>query len=128
MVDSVCGRLEGRFRYSNSLVYNNFPWPENPSKQNVERVERAAEKVLKTREEFPDSTLADLYDPIAMPPKLVKAHQELDRAVDLCYRPQVFVDEIRRIEYLFELYEKLSSSLISAPKAKGKRGRKPSSN
>ncbi|MCK5720505.1 MAG: class I SAM-dependent DNA methyltransferase [Thiomargarita sp.] len=100
----VCGRLEGRIRYSNEIVYNNFPWPKNPTKKNQNKVETAVQKVLDVRTEFPDSSLADLYDPLTMPPKLIKAHQALDKVVDLCYRPQVFANEMVRIEYLFYLY------------------------
>jgi len=62
--------------------------------------------------EFPDSSLADLYDPLTMPPKLVKAHQTLDKAVDLCYRPQAFTSERNRIEFLFELYEQYTAPLL----------------
>lgn len=86
----VCGRLESRFRYSNTIVYNNFPWPENPTDKQKEIVEKAAQAVLDARAQFPESSLADLYDPNTMPPVLVKAHQALDKAVDQCYRSQPF--------------------------------------
>jgi hypothetical protein len=114
----VCGRLESRFRYSNTIVYNNFPWPENPTDKQLKLVEEKAQNVLDARKEFPDSSLADLYDPLTMPPALVKAHQELDKAVDLCYRPQPFPNETKRIEFLFELYEKYTNPLLSAKKSK----------
>lgn len=65
------------------------------------------------RAEFEGSSLADLYDPLTMPPKLVKAHQELDKAVDLCYRPQAFTNEKNRIEYLFELYQEYTEPLLN---------------
>ncbi|NQT77615.1 MAG: class I SAM-dependent DNA methyltransferase [Bacteroidetes bacterium] len=104
-VKYTCGRLKGDFRYSNEIVYNNFPWPINPSVKNREQVEVKAQKVLDARAQYPDSSLADLYDPLTMPPKLTRAHQELDRAVDLCYRPQAFTNEMARIEFLFGLYE-----------------------
>jgi hypothetical protein len=68
------------------------------------------------------ASLADLYDPLSMPPALVKAHAELDRAVDLCYRPQQFTSERQRVEYLFGLYEQLTAPLL--PAAKPKRPRK----
>ncbi len=80
----------------------------------------AAQAVLDARKKFPDATLADLYDPLVMPPALVKAHSELDRAVDLCYRPQPFQNDRQRVEHLFALYEKLSVPLI-APAKKGRR-------
>jgi restriction-modification enzyme MmeI-like protein len=111
----VCGRLESRYRYSNKLVYNNFPWPEGPAAKQYAAVETAAEGVLEVRKKFPDATLADLYDPLSMPPALVKAHAQLDRAVDLCYRPQPFENDRQRVEYLFALYEKLTAPLIPLP-------------
>jgi len=120
-VKYVCGRLESRFRYSNDIVYNNFPWPENPTEKQIKIVEEKAQKVLDTRKEFPNSSLADLYDPLTMPPALVKAHQELDKAVDLCYRSQPFASETKRIEFLFELYEKYTNPLLAA----GKKNKRP---
>jgi hypothetical protein len=114
----VCGRLESRFRYSKDIVYNNYPFPENVSDKQKQKVETAAQKVLDTRAKYPDSSLADLYDPLTMPPDLVKAHQALDKAVDLCYRPQPFVSELNRIEYLFSLYEALSAPLLKVEKKK----------
>jgi type I restriction-modification system DNA methylase subunit len=119
-VKYVCGRLKSDYRYSKDIVYNNFPWPENPSEKQVQQVEKAAQKVLDVREEFPESSLADLYDPLTMPPALVKAHNELDKAVDLCYRPQPFASETKRIEYLFELYEKYTAGLFVEGKKKRK--------
>jgi hypothetical protein len=108
----VCGRLESRYRYSNKLVYNNFPWPEAPTDKQRAAVEAAAQAVLDARKQFPDSSLADLYDPLSMPPVLAKAHAQLDRAVDLCYRPQPFENDRQRVEYLFALYEKLAAPLL----------------
>jgi hypothetical protein len=105
-VKSVCGRLESRFRYSKDIVYNNYPWPENPSDKQVKAIEIAAQNVLDARAQFPNSSLADLYDPLTMPPVLIKAHNALDKAVDLAYRPQAFTSEANRMVFLFELYEK----------------------
>jgi hypothetical protein len=119
-VKYVCGRLKSDYRYSNDIVYNNFPWPENPSQKQIKTVEEKAQKVLDTRKEFPKSCLADLYDQLTMPPALVKAHQELDKAVDLCYRPQPFPNEIKRIEFLFELYENYTQPLIQKARVKKK--------
>jgi hypothetical protein len=116
----TCGRLESRYSYSNTIVYNNFPWPENPTDKQKEAVEKAAQAVLDARAQFPDSSLADLYDPNTMPPALVKAHQQLDKAADLCYRPQPFVNETKRIEYLFELYDKYTAGLF-VEEGKGKK-------
>lgn len=114
----ICGRMKSDYSYSNSLVYNNFPWPENPSEKQKESVEKAAQAVLDARAQYPDSSLADLYDPNTMPPVLVKAHQALDKAVDLCYRPQPFINETKRIEYLFELYDKYTNGLFAGEKKK----------
>ncbi|HBD93247.1 MAG: methylase [Spirochaetes bacterium RIFOXYB1_FULL_32_8] len=105
-VRNTCGRLKSDFRYSNTIVYNNFPWPENPSDDKKNAVETAAQKVLDVRLKYPDSSLADLYDPNTMPADLVKAHNELDKAVDGCYRKEPFKSEAARMEFLFELYEK----------------------
>lgn len=105
-VKSVCGRLENRFRYSKDIVYNNYPWPENPSDKQIKAIEIAAQKVLDARQQFPNSSLADLYDPLTMPSALVKAHNALDKAVDLAYRPQAFTSDSNRMEFLFNLYEK----------------------
>lgn len=116
----TCGRLESRYSYSNTIVYNNFPWPETPTDKQKETVEKAAQAVLDARAQFPDSSLADLYDPNTMPPVLVKAHQALDKAVDLCYRPQPFTSEAKRIEFLFELYDRYTAGLFT----KEKKGRK----
>ena len=112
----TCGRMKSDYNYSNSIVYNNFPWPEAPTDKQKQSVEDAAQAVLDARTQFPDSSLADLYDPNTMPPVLVKAHQHLDKAVDLCYRPQPFPSEAKRIEYLFELYEKYTSGLFQPDK------------
>ena len=117
----TCGRLESRFSYSNTIVYNNFPWPENPTEKQKEAIEKAAWKVLDVRAAFPGSSLADLYDPLTMPPALVKAHQELDKAVDLAYRPQPFINETKRMEFLFELYDKYTAGLFVPEKKKRKR-------
>ncbi|MEO8231565.1 MAG: type IIL restriction-modification enzyme MmeI, partial [Ignavibacteriota bacterium] len=108
-------------RYSNDIVYNNFPWPLNPTEKQIKTVEEKAQKVLDTRKDFPNSSLADLYDPLTMPPALVKAHQELDKAVDLCYRAQPFPNETKRIEFLFELYEQYRKPLLAEKKTKKKK-------
>lgn len=115
-VNYVCGRLESRYRYSKDIVYNNFPWPMQPSEKQVEAIETAAQKVLDARAEYPNSSLADLYDPLTMPPNLVKAHNDLDRAVDLSYRPQPFPSESKRMEFLFDLYEQYLSVLFAKKK------------
>jgi hypothetical protein len=125
-VKYVCGRLKSDYRYSKDIVYNNYPFPENISDKQKQKVETAAQNVLDTRQKYPDSSLADLYNPLTMPPDLVKAHQTLDKAVDLCYRPQPFVNELNRIEHLFSLYETLSAPLLNVEKKKRTRTKKNS--
>tara|TARA_R110002073_G_scaffold40240_3_gene114059 strand:- start:10865 stop:13750 length:2886 start_codon:yes stop_codon:yes gene_type:complete len=119
-VKYTCGRLKSDYRYSKDIVYNNFPWPKEPSEKNKQKVEVKAQKVLDVRATFLESSLADLYHPLTMSPTLVKAHQELDKAVDLCYRPQAFINETTRIEYLFDLYNQYTAPLLNASKKKKK--------
>jgi hypothetical protein len=111
-VKYVCGRLKSDFRYSNSLVYNNYPFPENPTEKQIKTIEEKAQNVLEVRALFPTSSLADLYSPLTMPPALVKAHNELDKAVDAAYSKQTFSSEAKRMEFLFELYEKYTAGLF----------------
>ena len=79
-VRAVCGRLEMRYRYSNDVVYNNFPWP-SPTEAQKSKIEQTAQSILDARALYPDCSLADLYDDLTMPPELRKAHQANDRAV-----------------------------------------------
>jgi hypothetical protein len=130
----TCGRLKSDYRYSNTIVYNNFPWPTvevKPAKpqQNTAQaaIETAAQAVLDARAQFPGSSLADLYDPLTMPPALVKAHQKLDSAVDAAYAQdavhpgkKAYATDAERVAYLFELYQRLTS-LLPTEKAKKKR-------
>jgi hypothetical protein len=115
-VRHVCGRLESRYRYSTRLVYNNYPWPAAVTDKQRSAVAAAAQAVLDARAQYPTSTLADLYDPLTMPAPLLKAHQQLDRAVDRCYRPEPFPSDRHRVEYLFALYEQLTAPLVAAAK------------
>lgn len=107
-VRSVCGRLKSDFRYSAGIVYNNFPWPDNPSNDTRARIEAAAQGVLDVRAKHPEATLADLYDPLTMPTALLKAHQTLDRAVDAAYTRKKFHGDADRVAFLFELYAKMA--------------------
>ena len=120
-VKSVCGRLESRYRYSKDIVYNNFPWAENPSEKQIRQIEEKAQKVLEVRSNFPKSSLADLYNPLTMPPTLIKAHNDLDKAVDSAYRTAPFTSEANRMVYLFELYEKYTADLFTKEKPKKKK-------
>jgi len=117
-VKSVCGRLKSDFRYSKDIVYNNYPWPENPTEKQIAKIEEKSQKVLEVRSSFPKSSLADLYYPLTMPPTLIKAHIELDKAVDAAYKPQAFTSEANRMEFLFELYEKYTADLFTKGKTK----------
>ena len=101
----ICGRIKSDYRYSNELVYNNYPFPKNVSEKQKKAVEEKAQNVLNIRSQFSDCSLADLYDPLSMPPNLKKAHQELDKAVDNCYGSKLFKNDKERIEFLFGLYE-----------------------
>ena len=111
----VAGRLESRYRYSNQIVYNNFPWPRDPSDAQKQAVEQAAQAVLDARAQFPGASLADLYDPLAMPPELRRAHQDLDRAVDAAYGRKKFAADAERVAFLFDHYRQYTSLLPAAP-------------
>lgn len=109
--------------YFRSGIWNNYPWPDAPSDKQRAAIEAAAQAVLDARAQFPQSSLADLYDPLTMSPVLVKAHQALDRAVDACYRKAAFNSDAQRVEFLFERYQQLTSLL---PTASVKKTRKKS--
>ena len=136
----VGGRLKSDFQYSALIVYNNFPWPDlpepatgpgtgaapiasspssgsapvapsiSPSQKKRTAIEAAAQSVLDARASFPEASLADLYDPLAMPPALTKAHQQLDKAVDAAYAFKGQTDDANRVAFLFGLYEQISES------------------
>ena len=106
---AVCGRLEMRYSYSNTIVYNNFPWP-NPTEEQKAKIEQTAQAILDARALYPDSSLADLYDELTMPVELRKAHQENDRAVMLAYGFPVksTFTESQCVAELFKLYQELT--------------------
>lgn len=112
--------MKSDYQYSVNIVYNNFPWPLDVSDRQRGVVEACAEEVLAVRDSFKGQTLADLYDPLAMPKTLRDAHKDLDRAVDKCYRSAPFESERQRVEYLFDLYQKLITPL-TAEKPKRRR-------
>jgi hypothetical protein len=122
---SVCGRLKSDFSYSISIVYNNYPWPgfagEPLSDKQRNAIEQAAQCVLDARARFADASLADLYDPLTMPPALLKAHQKLDAAVDAAYQPsggkKTYTSDAERVAFLFDLYQRITS-LLPVPAAK----------
>ncbi len=107
-VHAVAGRLEMRYRYGGDLVYNNFPWPECTEAQQ-EKIAELAQGVLDARALYPDSSLADLYDPLTMPPELVAAHRKLDSAVEKAYGRK-FTDDAERVAFLFEKYSELTQT------------------
>jgi len=124
-VRAVCGRLKSDYRYSAGIVYNNFPWPDaalspgpSPASGRGEKtqadIEAAAQAVLDARAQFPDASLADLYDPLTMPPALLRAHQKLDAAVDKAYGKTGFKSDAERVAFLFERYQALTSLLPQA--------------
>ena len=104
---AVCGRLKSDYSYSNTIVYNNFPWPEVDEEQR-ERISQTAQAILDARALYPDSSLADLYDPVTMPPELLKAHRENDRAVMAAYGFPTTLTESEIVARLFSLYSKLT--------------------
>lgn len=113
----TCGRLKSDFRYSASIVFNNFPWPLSRDPSREQAVAEKGQQVLDVRAGFAGASLADLYDPHTMPPELVKAHRELDRAVDAAYLAQLppslasrpkFESDAQRVAFLFELYRHLA--------------------
>ncbi len=110
----TCGRLKSDYRYSNEIVYNNYPWTNGISKKQKEAVEKLAQSILDTREKYVNegSTLANLYHTSSMPDDLLKAHQKLDIAVDKCYRDTPFTTDAKRIEFLFELFDSYTGDLF----------------
>ena len=104
---AVAGRLEMRYSYSNTIVYNNFPWC-NPTEEQKAKIEETAQAILDARAKYPDSSLADLYDETLMPPELRKAHQANDRAVMAAYGFSTKMTESECVAELFKLYEKLT--------------------
>ncbi len=103
----TCGRIKSDYRYSKDIVYNNFPWPEVTEDQRA-KIERTAQAILDARALYPDSSLADLYDPVTMPPELLKAHRDNDRAVMAAYAFPSSMTEGDIVARLFALYTRLT--------------------
>ncbi len=104
-VRTVAARLKSDYTYSKDVVYNNFPWP-NPSDEQKAKIEQTAQAILDARALYPDASLADLYDPLTMPPELRKAHQANDRAVMQAYgMPIKETDEAACVAWLMRLYQ-----------------------
>ena len=104
---AVAGRLKSDYRYSKDIVYNNFIWPEVGDDAKAQ-IKQYAQAVLDARAQYPDSTLADLYDPLTMPPNLTKAYHNLDKAVDKLYKDEPFEDDTQRVVHLFKMYKQLT--------------------
>ena len=106
----VCGRMKSDYRYSSTLVYNNLPWPEPTEAQRM-KIEQTAQAILDARALYPESSLADLYDEVTMPPVLRKAHQENDRAVMEAYgwKASSQFTESKCVAELFKLYQAMTS-------------------
>jgi hypothetical protein len=119
---TVTGRLKSDYQYSAQIVYNNFPWPDPTQVQRL-AIEGNAKIVLDLRAQFVGATLAQLYDPITMPPELMMAHQVLDRSVDMAYGRRDFKTEAERVAFLFDLYQKIAAPLDVAPLKVRARGR-----
>jgi hypothetical protein len=142
-VRTTCGRLKSDYRYSKDIVYNNFPWPDFPQNskptqpsppedKSQEAIETSAQAVLDVRATFQTgdqpATLADLYDPLTMPPELLRAHKKLDAAVDKTYErsggKKIYKSDAERVAFLFELYQKYTSLLpADTKKAKVKKSK-----
>lgn len=111
----ICGRLESRYRYSNTVVYNNFIWFDSCSDEQLANIELAGKAILDARNLYPNSTLANLYDPLTMPVELVKAHEANNKAVDKAYGYTGADDDASRVAFLFKKYEELTSLLPTTP-------------
>ncbi len=108
-VRAVGGRLKSDYRYSNKMIYNNFPWP-NPTPEQKARIEQTAQGILDARALYPDASLADLYDELTMPPELRKAHQANDRAVMAAYGfPVKGFTESDCVAALMKMYQELTA-------------------
>ena len=112
---TVCGRIKSDYRYSASVVYNNFPWP-IPTDEQKAKIEATAQGILDARTKYPDSSLADLYDPLTMPPELLKAHQANDRAVMEAYGikkgdPE-YSSESACVAMLMKMYQRMTEGEI----------------
>lgn len=103
----VCGRLEMRYRYSKDVVYNNFPWP-SPTAEQAEKIATTAQGILDARSHYPDSSLADLYNPNLMPYDLLEAHRANDRAVMAAYGFATRMTETECVSRLFDLYSAMA--------------------
>jgi hypothetical protein len=112
-VESVCGKLETRLRYSSTLGWNTFPLPALTAKNKAD-LKRCAEDILLAREAHFPATIADLYDPATMPEDLRTAHERNDEMLERIYIGRRFKNDSERLEKLFELYTKMSARHVTA--------------
>ena len=119
----ICGRLESRYRYSNTVVYNNFVWDINSTEEQKANLSLSGQAILDARNLYPNASLADLYDPLTMPIELVKAHEANNKAVDKAYGYSGADDDASRVAFLFKRYEELTS-LLPPTVVKKKRAKK----
>ena len=105
-VNTICGRLEMRYRYSKNIVYNNFPWP-SPTENQRKKIEQTAQGILDVRAKYPNDSLADLYDPTVMPYDLQQAHVANDRAVMHAYNFPTSLSKDECINALMKLYKQM---------------------
>ena len=120
-IATVCGKLETRYRYSNTLGWNTFPVP-SLTEQNKADLTRCAEDILLARESHFPATIADLYDPENMPANLRAAHERNDETLERIYIGRRFKNDTERLEKLFELYTKMTANAPAAKKAVRKKG------
>jgi len=104
---AVSGQLESRIRYSSSLCYNSFPMP-TLNVKSIEKIEELAIELLSAREEYPNLTISELYDPNSMPDSLKVAHNRLDDFIESCYKKEGFIDDDDRLVFLFNQYESMT--------------------
>jgi hypothetical protein len=122
-IGTVCGKLKTDYRYSSTLGWNTFPVP-TLTEQNKSDLTRCAEDILLAREAHFPKTIADLYDPDAMPANLRDAHERNDETLERIYIGRRFKNDTERLEKLFELYTQMTASKEQEPPKRGKKGRK----
>lgn len=118
---AVCGRMKSDYSYSNTIVYNNFPFPVSATEKATADVATAADEILSVRLRYPKLTLADMYDALTMPTDLQRAHEANNKAVDKAYGYKGANDDASRVAYLFRLYEELTNLLAGAEMKKATR-------
>ena len=108
---AVCGRIKSDYRYSKDIVYNNFPWP-TPTEEQKAKIEQTTQEILDARALYPDSSLADLYDELAMPVELRRAHQHNDKAVMQAYGFDYrTMTESECVAELMKMYQELTEEI-----------------